>query len=244
MRPLILALLALAVAAPAASADPILPVYDASDGVRVVNKAGAPVRIRFDAKADRLYRTIAGRKVVKVCTGVSPQGTELVVDSTISSSGGRALPRRRGTVTTSAAGVDMCAIGTRPSKDESCLLLRAEQDWCARVIVAVNADGRAYLDQRSWTLELFNADDQLRGLPPEWAPTPVELLRGVVEPEVVGLDSPDASPPAGKLGLAGDADNHTIVALRADGVRRFLRREGDVVSTNDPGLLGRPLTVF
>ena len=71
-----------------------------------------------------------------------------------------------------------------------------------------------------------------------------ELLQGAVEAKVVGLETPDASPPAGTIGLFGDGPDHTVAALLGDGTRLFLRREGDVITTNVAELFGRPLTAF
>jgi hypothetical protein len=54
---------------------------------------------------------------------------------------------------------------------------------------------------------------------------------------VVALDSPDASPPPGKLGLFKSEQSSAAVALLRDGTRRFIRQDGEVFSTNVP-LLG------
>ena len=58
------------------------------------------------------------------------------------------------------------------------------------------------------------------------------------------LDGPDASPPAGKVGYWEQGTTHIVVVLLKDGRRRFLRHDGDVVSTNEPRLLAGEPTIF
>ena len=111
------------------------------------------------------------------------------------------------------------------------------------MIVAVTARGRAEMDALARSYDLLNADYQLQAYPRDWA-TPLDWLDGSVR-STVALPTPDASPPAGKLGYWHESEtSYAIVTLLADGSRRFLRRNGDVVSTNDPRLLGQSLTVF
>jgi hypothetical protein len=246
MRALTLALLALAFAAPAAHAAVAddLPVYGAADGVHVVRAPGKAIGLRFDAKAAKLYRSIAGRKVTKACVGVTQQGAELGVDSTLRVNS--ALPRRRGTVYMGAGGgVDLCSLATpqRPNGDDDCRPLFAGEPLCARVLVALSDHGRAYLDALTRSLELFYGDDLANSNPPDFGISDLEWLQGTVG-DVVALDNPDASPPIGKIGYWEQGSSHVLAVLRADGVRRFLRRDGDVVATNDPRLIGRALTVF
>ncbi|MDA0161038.1 hypothetical protein OM076_12235 [Solirubrobacter ginsenosidimutans] len=241
MRALTLALLALAFAAPAAHADwpDYLPVYGANDGIRLTQKG-----IAFGPKADKLYRTLGGHRALALCGAFTDR---LAPDYTAGNQLGT-LPRKRGTIRVDTGGYpDVCAIATRRINldDSFCRSMRSElEDWCARVIVAVTPRGRAYVDRLHRAVELVGADDQISSLPPDWAPTPVELLQGAVEAKVVALDGPDASPPAGTIGLYGDGANHTVAALLRDGTRVFLRREGDVITTNLPELFGRALTVF
>jgi hypothetical protein len=226
-------------AARANEAPDYLPVFTAADGVAVKGNA-----MTFSAKADKLYRTLAGRRAYTVCGAF----TKTFGSDYTGSNGVQTLPRKRGAVRLSTGGrPDVCALATKPKnlEDSFCRQLRAETvGWCARVIVPVTARGRAYLNRLQGVVTLTGADDQITGLPPDWAPTPVELLQGAVNADVVALDGPDAAPPAGKLGLYGDGANHTLAILLADGTRLFLRREGNVVTTNIPELFGRVLTIF
>lgn len=242
MRVFLLAALVLGFAAPAARANEApdyLPVFTTADGVAVKGNA-----MTFSAKADKLYRTLAGRRAYTLCGAF----TDSLARDYTASNGAQTLARKRGAVRLSTGGrPDVCALATKPKnlEDSFCRQLRAETlDWCARVIVPVTARGRAYVDRLQGVVTLTGADDQITSLPPDWAPTPVELLQGAVEADVVALDAPDAAPPAGKLGLYGDGPNHTLAILLADGKRLFLRREADVVTTNIPELIGRVLAIF
>ena len=95
------------------------------------------------------------------------------------------------------------------------------------------ADGRRYIDWISRTFELGMASQLDVEYPPEWAQG-LELMHGAFGPDVVGLASPDATPPAGKVGFYKQ-DGVTVVAVQLmDGRRTFIRREGDVISTNLP----------
>lgn len=242
MRALLLVGLIFGFAASAARANEApdyLPVFTAADGVAVKGNA-----MTFSAKADKLYRTLAGRRAYTVCGAF----TDSLARDYTGSNGVQTLARKRGAVRLSTGGrPDVCALATKPKnlEDSFCRQLRAETvGWCARVIVPLTARGRAYIDRLQGVVTLTGADDQITSLPPDWAPTPVELLQGAVNADVVALDGPDATPPAGKLGLYGDGTNHTLAILLADGKRLFLRREGNVITTNIPELFGRVLTVF
>jgi hypothetical protein len=242
MRALVFVCLILGFAATearASDAPDYLPVFTAADGVAVKGDA-----MTFSSKAEKLYRTLAGRRAYTICGAFT---ASLSRDS-VSSNGAQTLARKRGAVRLSTGGrPDVCALATKPKNlgDPYCRQLRAETlNWCARVIVPVTARGRAYVDRLQGAVTLTGADDQITSLPPDWAPTPVELLRGAVNADVVALDGPDAAPPAGKLGLYGDGLNHTLAILLADGNRLFLRREADVITTNVPELFGRVLTIF
>ncbi len=230
---MLLAVLALALAASPAQAsvaDQFVPVRDASDGVRFTGSA-----FRFGPKSAKLYRSIAGRKATTVCASVERSGNGWHADS-LGFTGPHKLPRKRGPVNTGTGGkLDICAIGTEMNIDDhTCLALaRVDEGPCARVIVVRTADGRRYIDWISRTFELGMASQLDVEYPPEWAQG-LELMHGAFGPDVVGLASPDATPPAGKVGFYKQ-DGVTVVAAQLmDGRRTFIRREGDVISTNLP----------
>lgn len=238
LRSILLAAIALAVAVPSANAalaDKWLPVYDAADGVTVTGK-GEERFVRFAPKAAALYRSLAGRQYTSGCAGA---------DGTSGMDVGR-VPRKRGRV--EIAGTDkpdLCFISARlRGSDPSCILTTTlgvgpgERPWCARVIVALNAAGRAHLDALARAAELiavFYANRQ----------TLAEQQKAY-GPDVVALATPDELPPAGKVGFFDDGRVRVAAALLADGTRRFVRRDGDVFSTNVEQLTRDPevLTLY
>jgi hypothetical protein len=247
MRPCspVLALLALVCAAPAArAADPppdFLPVYGSGDGVRLTQ--GHPSRLRFGAKAAKLYRTIAGGSGITVCRSLQTDG----LDGDYVLRGRTTLPARRSSVRILTGGrPDVCALATDVGFSEgSCRLLLPDiRDRCARVIVAVTALGRTYVDRLARSVELTAADAQISDVLRDQPQLTVEALQPRLGVHVVALASADASPPPGQLGVYGDAADHTVVVLLADGSRRFLRRAGEVISTNVEDLLLHDRTVF
>ena len=230
---MLLAVLALVLAASPAQAsvaDQFVPVRGASDGVRFTDGS-----FRFGPKSAKLYRSIAGRKATTVCASVQRSGSVWRADSLVLVRPHK-LPRKRGPVGTGTGGKpDLCAIGTEMSiNDHTCLALaRVDEGPCARVIVVLTADGRAYMDWISRTMELGMASQLDVEYPPEWAQG-LELMHGAFGADVVGLASPDATPPAGKVGFYKQDGVSVVVAQLIDGSRKFIRREGDVISTNLP----------
>ncbi len=229
---MLLAVLALALAASPAQAsvaDQFVPVRDASDGVRVTGDA-----MRFGPKAATLYRTIAGRRVTAVCANVSQVRNGWHADS-LGLTRAHKLPRARKPVPLGSRNADLCALGTEMTIDDhTCLALaRVDEGPCARVIVVRTADGRRYIDWISRTFELGLASQLDVEYPPEWAQG-LELMHSSFGPDVIGLASPDATPPAGKVGFYKQDGVTVVVARLADGSRKFIRREGDVIATNLP----------
>lgn len=179
-----------------------------------------------------------------VCAGLTPR---LDVDYR-SILGPVTLPRKRGNVRLLTGGTpDVCALATAQPNSfdvDKCQPLTTElPEWCTRVIAAVTDRGRAYLDRLQRSYELFYTDDLASSQPTEFGLSPIEWLQGALG-DVVALPSPDASPAAGKVGFWQEGTSRVVAVLLADGNRRFLRRDADVVSTNDQWLLARSLTVL
>jgi hypothetical protein len=236
LRALCLTLLASAAFAPAANAsvaDLIIPIYDAADDVHV--RAGGD-SLRFGPKAAKLYKTFAGKRAYVGCGKVYDD------DGALRSQGFMAHPNyrianRRGVVPMWTSG-DYCAIATKRTKqDRRCYPGESDQQ-CVRAIVATTDRGRAFLDQRSRTIELsltmtavgFAAD------PSSTFPgaTRLERVQAQLGPDVVELATPDDAPPAGKVGYWTDEKTGiTAVALLADGTRKYVRIQDGVYSTND-----------
>jgi len=228
------AAVALAVfAAPSAHAavgDALLPLVDADDGVTVSHTKTGEVQLRFGPKAAKLYKTIAGKHADVGCGGE---------DGHFGSNPDDKLPKRRGTLRmwTGGADLDFCAISTRKTKaDARCLPPDSRSNLCVRVIVTLTDAGRAYFDAKARTFELgvvmsvwmFSGSDL--AIPGK---TPLEQGQRAFGPDIVALDSPDGSPPAGKVGLWANDKNVAVVVLLQDGTRRFVRMQDGVYSTND-----------
>jgi hypothetical protein len=98
------------------------------------------------------------------------------------------------------------------------------------VLVARRHDleqGRRDIDERLRAFELDALFDQ-----------PLAEVETELGNDVVALDSPDASPPPGKIGLFKNEQSSAAVAVLRDGTRRFMRQDGEVFSTNVPTLGG------
>jgi hypothetical protein len=236
LRALCLTLLASACFAPganAAVADSLLPIYDAADDVHV---RGGGESLRFGPKAAKLYKTFAGKRASVGCAEVYDD------DGALRSSGFMSHPdyriaKRRGSVPMWTAG-DYCAIATKRTKQEARCFPAEAGSLCVRVIVATNAKGRAFLDQRSRTIELSMTISAvgLAGDPTSKLPggTRLERVQAMLGPDVVELATPEDSPPAGKVGFwTDDRTGIAAVALLADGTRRYVRFQDGVYSTND-----------
>lgn len=200
--------------------------------------------IRFDAKAAKIYRAIAGKTATIACGAVdTADDAGPLASNGFGVSSKTRIPKRRGTVRLGASkAIEFCSISTRKSKGEKlCFAPEVGSKLCVRVAVAVNPNGVAYLDSRARTIELaFTASVLAAALSPDFqvpGNTTLEKMHNVLGPDVVELATPDESPAAGKVGFwAPDAKNFAIVALLADGTRRFLSIRDGVFSTNDLSL--------
>jgi hypothetical protein len=244
MRAFFLSVAVLAVCAPSADAtvaDHVVPVYDAADGV-TAGQTARGTYVRFGPQAAGLYRRFAGRTVTVGCGRPSIDAEETF--SSLGTNGARRLegggylstnqrlPRRRGRVELRFVGApyDVCFIATgRKSADDVCLAVSSlgGRDACVRVVVALTDRGLADIDERSRVIELgalFGA--------------PLEEAQREFGADVVVLDSPDASPPIGKVGIFEAGTTTAAVALLRDGRRLFVRQDGEVYSTNVRPLSG------
>lgn len=244
VRPLVLSLLALALAAPAAHADTLgdlyVPDYSAADGVTFghAGKTRIPY-LRFGPKAAKLWKTIGGRKATVGCGTVTPKGTgDGLVATTGFSSSEQKLPKRRTRVFLygDADGAELCVIATKQSKREgACLPMSAPNDkLCIRVLVAMTDSGRAFVDAKKRGLELLVVPMlQAFATGEDGART-----RKFLDRYVVALPDPDAAPPAGKVGYWTEGDDAVWSSLLADGKRAFVSMRGGVYSTNLEDLMG------
>jgi hypothetical protein len=221
----VLALVLAAAPAQASVADQFVP---GAEGMRASRSAGGAVQLSFTAKA---YSAVAGRRATVRCVIARDTGVSWSVDTLGVT---RTLPRKRQTVSTGATGkLDLCVLGTRrTSEDMPCLVVsRSNAGPCARNIVVLTDTGRSYLDWllRAVELERVSFLDQAWG---DMEPQGIELMRGVFGPDVVALPGPDATPPPGKVGYHKLGTVSVVAAQLQDGRRKFVRYDGEVVSTN------------
>ncbi|WP_157592183.1 hypothetical protein [Solirubrobacter soli] len=238
MRAFLLSMAVLALAAPAASAGPfdkVVPIYDASDGVSVT-RSGGKIVFRFGPKAAKLYRGLAGKKAVVAC------GHPIKDDGSYGGGGDTGggnyswhagmfwtdvrLPSRRGRVSVRLPNPsDVCFISVKDPRDDVCIPAVGDDDYCMKVVVTRTEQGVIDLDERLRALELDSMFDQ-----------PIAELQEELGDEVVALDSPDATPPPGMVGLFNDEQTTVAATLLRDGRRWYVRRDGDVFSTNVPAI--------
>lgn len=257
-RSLLLSLLVLTVAAPAAEAsiaDQVLPFKDAADGVEAVMGKRTPV-LRFGPRAAKLYRGLAGRTVSVGCgrPGVSneTENADGSVTTTVGGSfepdtglhelagGGYAgtemrLPRSGARVKLPFTGdpYDVCFIATPARRsDRECLdpSFLDGKAACVRLLVALTDAGRAQVDYRARMIDLDAIVDHVG-----WARDPAHRLAelvGTAGLDVVALEQPDAAPAPGTTGVYLDGVTRVVAVTLRDGTRKFVRWDGDVYSTN------------
>jgi hypothetical protein len=184
-------------------------------GVTVVRGSQGHV-IRFAKRAAKVYRRIAGRRVIVGCSTVTKLGGSFVVEGGASSVI-RAPRTRRSIRTHDVSKSDFCFVRLRRGRE---LVATAP----------ITANGRTYIDERLWVVLMdlpFSLTDEGTDVPPSTALV-VERGRGLI----VALDGPEGTPPPGKLGYWTDGVRSVCAALSAAGRRLFLDIEHDVVRTN------------
>jgi hypothetical protein len=236
--------------APAAVSDPVVPFYDAADGVKA-GQGKRNVYLRFGPEAAKLYRRFAGHKVrvgcgrpVEASDGgltFNPNDGRPELRGGGYASTNMRLPRERGRVNLPFTGkpYDVCYIATNARRDDDACMpvggFPGESQPCVRILVALTDTGRAVIDERARTIELRYVSGAVDDLP---ARTPLARLQRVFGPDVVALEGPDAAPPLGKVGYWQDGQTSVVAVLLTDGRRRFVRHEGEVYSTNVSELTG------
>jgi hypothetical protein len=237
------------VAAPSAGAQtPQLPVGEA-DGVRLVREHGAIV-IVFTARAERLWRRVAGRRVSVLCEERSgPDEFGFVTET----GGGTTLraPRRGRRIRTGdlTRGMDFCEVWLEARTVTIRKGVRRRYPRRLIVTIPLTQKGAVRLDEKARAQALFLLIS-LAGVDAEGHrfnhyPTPAELvgriplMRRPLRLSVIDLPSPSDTPPAGSIGYYSDGAQHVAaVVLSATGRRLFLEFDVDeVISTNVLGYI-------
>jgi hypothetical protein len=221
---IIAATAALLVAPAAATAD--LPVGEA-DGVRVVREHGGIVVV-FTAKADKLYKRIAGKRVIVSCT-------EILEDGANTGAITLPAPRRRGKLVTGdrTRGMDYCRVWLAPRT-----IKRHGQRFRLgrRLIVSIplTQQGAVFIDEETKTRDMLQVGliaslvEEREKLPghPTYEQLVAELPR--FAKLVVKLAAPSDTPPAGKIGYFSDGVEHlALVTVSASGRRLFIETAAD-----------------
>jgi hypothetical protein len=215
-----------------AGAQAQLPVGEA-DGVRVVRERGGIVVI-FTADAAKLYKRIAGKKVLVSCTKILEEG-DTTLDNALRA------PLRRGKLITGdrARGMDYCRVWLAPRK----VTIHGTRQRVGRqliVSVPLTQQGAVFLDEEAKTIAMLEVAlvagivEERQKLPGH--PTYDQLVGRYprIARSVVGLAAPGDTPPAGKIGYYSDGAEHiALVTLSASGRRLFIEEAADdVLSTN------------
>lgn len=242
-----LALLALSpAAAGAAPSDDFVPLYDADDGVFASRSERSGLVVRFAPKAAGVYRRLAGRRVRVACgeTPPPPEAGDTVTFSTLTAR----APRHGRSLVTGLGGrdYDVCLLSTKLARREDVCVAPTDDatGWCVRVVVAFNETGRNAIDEEARRFDIaiaylvaYIASRRSR------FPPPFPDVQRYLPNDVTELPSPDASPPLGRVGYWSDGASMTLAVVTRSGVRRFLRRDGDVLSTNLPNMPGTGLDI-
>jgi len=241
-------LAALVVATPAAAAPPALHT-GSTRYVRLVHLSHGRLTIALTATGrKRLRRVLRGYVVDASCTTLGPAVQGFTQSSESSEGEGSIGPGGR--VTNRVLldrHADFCDIGRARRK----VTRRGESTTEVRGPtldrVALTQKGAAYMDEDQVTQEtlvtLNAAIGQAYGDPARHFPAAEKIVafcctRG----KAIALGSPDASPPAGVIGLFSDGANHAeAVALSALHRRLFIDSNAGALSTNAPEHMFRVL---
>ena len=183
-----------------------LPVGEA-DGVRVVRENRAIVVV-FTADAAKLYKRIAGKKVIVSCTEITEGGANVGENSM------RAPRHRRKLVTGDRTrGMDYCRVWLAPRTVKR----HGQRTRYGRqliVSVPLTQQGAVFLDEESKAIEMLQVGivaevvkgrQKLSGYP-SYDQLIAEFPR--LARAVVGLAAPGDTPPAGKIGYFSDGAEH------------------------------------
>jgi hypothetical protein len=216
--------------------------------VRVFREQGALV-VAFTARAARLYRQVAGRRVSVICTELVP-GDGIFSGVNTGGSTFRA-PKRRRPIRTGdhTRNLDWCRVWlpARTVRRDGTRERRARELIAS---VPLTQRGAVYLDEQESTFTmrrlLFAASFATERRNLDGAPTPAELLDFLRDRSprlsgrrVTALGSSTETPPAGAVGYYSDGEEHVAaVIVSASGRRLFIEYEpGGVLRTNVAGYM-------
>jgi hypothetical protein len=232
----------LAAPVPASGQEP-LPLGE-SKGVKAERVKGQ-ITLTFTKRADRLYRRVAGRRVIVTCTNVPPdrgvRGPEFTT-------GGDTLvrvPSRRRKVRTGEASrpLDYCRLSL-PARTVTRRGQRVRLPRRVLVSIPLTQAGAVLLDEESKAASvagiLLIAQLYAERREVNTWPTPAQLLGYLqrvapqAEGRVVALPTAADTPPAGKIGYWSDGGEAAAVVVLSRAGRRLFLEFGpdDMLHTN------------
>lgn len=215
-----------------AAAQAQLPVGEA-DGVKVVREHRAIVVV-FTAKAEKLYKRIAGKKVLVSCT-------ELLDEGFATGEVSLRAPRHRGKLVTGdrTRGMDFCRVWLPPRT----IKRHGQRLAFGRTLIVsvpLTQEGAVFIDEETKARDMLQVGliaslleerDKLAG-----HPTYEQLVAKFprLAKLIVKLAAPGDTPPAGKIGYFSDgAERLALVTLSASGRRLFFESgPDDYLATN------------
>lgn len=238
------ALCMLALGPSAGAAEVKLPVGQA-DGVLVERRSGALVVV-FTPRAAKLYRRVAGKRVIVLCTKLPPVSAPGYSSKGLVTRGvtKRAAKRRRAIRTGNRTrGLDYCRVWLAAQT----VVRKGKRERRQRELIAsvpLSQAGAVRLDEESRGRTMFIllsvAGFAAEKRTPNAYPNLTRLLpaksRSLLR--VVALKDPAGTPPAGWTGYYTDGLQHVVVvAVSTLGRRMFYEQQGrDEVRTNLTGL--------
>jgi hypothetical protein len=226
IRAIALAAAATVAASPPAAAQTPEPPLEVR-GVRAENVASGGVTITFTTRAAALYRRIAGRRTIVRCQAVEATGALLIpLDRAGELFEDSPAPRTRRPLRIRGSGpYDVCELS----------VLRSGGGRVRTVVslrLPLTQAGVAYLEahrlgERMVAVLVFTASLGRAGAYPAASAVAAEV------PRLAELAAPDASPPAGRVGIYSDGAGHvTVVGLTTAGARLFIDANAGVLTSN------------
>ncbi len=229
-RPLLAAIVTLALIAPAADAVevPTAPLEAGRGDGATIARDGRKLRV---ALPPRSYRLIAGRTVALDCTDLPARGGFATVTESYAVI--TSVPRRRRPIVIHLIPperVDVCEI-SRPRTVVGRRGARRRFSQRKLATVPLTERGIVDLDERARARLLFAVITQAGILgdrrDPPALPAPAALVARLGG-DLVALDSPEATPPPGRLGYWSDGARHgAVVILSRAGRRLYIEVDED-----------------
>jgi hypothetical protein len=214
-----------------------LPVGE-TDGVRVVREHGAIVVV-FTARADKLYKRVAGKRVVVSCT-------ELLDDGSFTGTQTLRVSKHRRKIGTGDATkrLDYCRVWLPPRTTKR-HGHRVHHSRELLVSIPLTQKGAVFLDEEFKALGLlgilFVASGVVEKQKLDGYPTYAQMLQQYpkLEGHLVALAIPTDTPPPDTIGYYSDGQQHVALAIVSGlGRRLFVEYAADeVLTTNVAGYI-------